>query len=631
MYSIYAEDILIYNSAVTELCLYDITLNLEDNSAGTMSFTITSDHPSFGMLKKLASRITVKNGDTVLWKGRIISDDLDINNVKKIQCEGKLAFLNDSIFPAFDFSGSPKKLFEDMIQCHNRQVSDRQRFRIGQVTVHDNNDYIVRSSIYDVRTWTALKEKCFQSSLGGHLQIRYEEDGDYIDWLADYTEVSSQSITFGKNIIDLLVNVSATETFTAIRPRGALISENGTERVTIESVNDGIDYIVDEEKAREYGIIFAAPDESIWEDVTLPQNLLRKAREKLQAGVTLKRTIDVKAVDLNLTDSEIEALKVCTYVQVIAPYHGIAEYYLLSRAEIHMDSPERTQYTLGTVKATLTDTSKTQITTVVQTVEAAIPSTVSQLKNDKNFVTEKKVVEVINKTIVPPTIEVSEEGKGLYKLFIKSAAGEIESPNLAGPPGTPGADGQNGTDGKDGIDGQDGTDGLPGKSAYELAVEHGFSGSEQKWLESLQGEVPVIGENGNWFFGEADTGFPSRGEPGEKGDPGEAGHYEILGTSDEVKRNTIEGRLVDALVIKEVFYSVSEGKKVLASAITGKGVQTDATETFKSMAAKIGAITSGSGGGGSLFLCMYKVERVLVEQTVEIKEKLNVDIIPMEG
>lgn len=529
MYSIYADGILIYSPSVTQFSLYDIVLNMEDNSAGTLQFNMTSEHPSFSMLKKLATLITVKNGDTVLWKGRIISDDQDINNIKKIQCEGKMAFLNDSIFPAFDFSGSPEKLFQDIIQNHNDQVSARQRFLIGNVTVKDNNDYIVRSSINDARTWAALKDKCFQSSLGGHLRIRYEADGDYIDWLEDYTEVSGQPITFGKNIIDLLVNTSATETFTAIRPKGALVDETGTERINIKSVNDGRDYIVDEEKAAEYGVIFASPDESIWEDVTLPENLLQKAWARLKAGTSLKKTIDVRAVDLNLTDAEIEALKVCTYVQVISHLHGIAEYYLLSRAEIHMDAPEHTQYTLGTVKATFTDTSKTQFANVVQTVGAAIPSAVSQLKNDEGFVTEQTVVKVIKESTVSPTVEVSEEADGLFKLKIISVSGEIETPNLMGPPGDPGeagrdgADGKDGVDGKDGIDGADGQDGNPGESAYAIAVRHGFPGSEEEWLESLQGEVPAIGENGNWFIGGEDTGFPSRGEPGEKGDPGENG------------------------------------------------------------------------------------------------------------
>ena len=45
-----------------------------------------------------------------------------------------------------------------------------------------------------------------------------------------------------------------------------------------------------------------------------------------------------------------------------------------------------------------------------------------------------------------------------------------------------------------------------GKSAYEIALDNGFEGSEQEWLKSLQGETPYIGENGNWFVGTLDTG-----------------------------------------------------------------------------------------------------------------------------
>lgn len=50
--------------------------------------------------------------------------------------------------------------------------------------------------------------------------------------------------------------------------------------------------------------------------------------------------------------------------------------------------------------------------------------------------------------------------------------------------------------------------GKDGKSAYEIAVEKGFSGSEEQWIQSLTGlpgETPYIGENGNWFIGAVDT------------------------------------------------------------------------------------------------------------------------------
>ena len=37
------------------------------------------------------------------------------------------------------------------------------------------------------------------------------------------------------------------------------------------------------------------------------------------------------------------------------------------------------------------------------------------------------------------------------------------------------------------------------------------------------GITPTIGENGNWYLGDTDTGKPSRGVDGAKGDKGEPG------------------------------------------------------------------------------------------------------------
>lgn len=55
------------------------------------------------------------------------------------------------------------------------------------------------------------------------------------------------------------------------------------------------------------------------------------------------------------------------------------------------------------------------------------------------------------------------------------------------------------------------TETLNGKSAYEIAKEHGFPGDEEQWLASLQGEAPHVGDNGNWYIGDKDTGVPASG------------------------------------------------------------------------------------------------------------------------
>lgn len=50
--------------------------------------------------------------------------------------------------------------------------------------------------------------------------------------------------------------------------------------------------------------------------------------------------------------------------------------------------------------------------------------------------------------------------------------------------------------------------------------------------------------------------------------------------------------------LNEVFQSVSNGKTLIASAITDKGVNTEATDTFQTMADNIGMIQSGAGSRG---------------------------------
>ena len=94
------------------------------------------------------------------------------------------------------------------------------------------------------------------------------------------------------------------------------------------------------------------------------------------------------------------------------------------------------------------------------------------------------------------------DGKSAFEIavehgFVGTEAEWLESlkgvDGKDGVNGKDGCDGRNGVDGLPGKDGKDGADGLPGrdgidgKSAYIIAVEHGFSGTETEWLQSLKG------------------------------------------------------------------------------------------------------------------------------------------------
>lgn len=99
--------------------------------------------------------------------------------------------------------------------------------------------------------------------------------------------------------------------------------------------------------------------------------------------------------------------------------------------------------------------------------------------------------------------EKSKDGKSAFEIAVEHGFVGTETEWLEslrgtdgkdGLPGKDGADGlprRDGTNGKNGVDGKNRTDGISGsdgKSAYIIAVEHGFSGTENEWLQSLKGK-----------------------------------------------------------------------------------------------------------------------------------------------
>ena len=86
------------------------------------------------------------------------------------------------------------------------------------------------------------------------------------------------------------------------------------------------------------------------------------------------------------------------------------------------------------------------------------------------------------------------------------------------------ADGETSATLHHGANGEKGTD---GKSAYQIAVEQGYQGSESDWLSSLKGDKGDTGERGE----KGDTGL--QGERGEKGETGQQGEQGPMGEKGE--------------------------------------------------------------------------------------------------
>lgn len=85
-----------------------------------------------------------------------------------------------------------------------------------------------------------------------------------------------------------------------------------------------------------------------------------------------------------------------------------------------------------------------------------------------------------------------------------------------------------------------------GKSAYAIAVAHGFRGTEQEWLDSLkglQGPQGDPGQKGDPFTYEDFTAEQLEGLKGPKGDKGEDGRDGASATADNAHQLLLQGNV----------------------------------------------------------------------------------------
>lgn len=324
------------------------------NAVPSLSFKIPQTNPGYDGLKKLESEIVVMDMDSKneIFRGRCLNDDSDFYNTKTVTCEGCLAYLLDVQYPPHVHTGSVAVFLKDLLDYYNSRVTDKQKIELGNVTVVDPNDYIRRESEDYDSIYNIIQNKLIQS-LDGWIQIRRVNGKNYLDYLADYYE-SDQVIRFGENLLDLNQHIKGESIKTVIIPRGAENEETG-ERISIASVNDGLDYIKDDDLVAAYGWIEAVVD---WDDVTEPANLLKKAQDYLKDCRNMEITIELSAVDARLLGLDVRRLQPGMLVQVISEPHHLNEKFLCSSKTTNLLDPSQDKVVLGTTMEGFTQSIK---------------------------------------------------------------------------------------------------------------------------------------------------------------------------------------------------------------------------------------------------------------------------------
>lgn len=409
MYQIKCDDFVLYDPRIEELMLLNPKCKLAVNTVGGASFTILAKHPYYDRLKKLKSIVEISQDGQVIFRGRITNDSKDFHNKLAVDVEGVLAFANDSIVAPFNFPVDFPEATEStniveyflrwVLDQHNAQVEEWKQLKLGTVSVTDPNNNFVRSSEDFLTTWEVLKSKLFESNLGGYLVIRYEDDGNYIDYVTDFDLTNPQRITFGKNLLDLISKSDANETYSAILPIGSANDISGKKTmITLSALPDGdlTDdlakeglFIYSKSARAEYGWICVPPSESKWNDVTDANNLQTKAMEYLTGTAMLfSGTITIKAVDLSFSDEQIQSFRIGRNILVDSTAHELVNAnYPLTQLDIDIFNPQNTVITLGDTVRTLVDINKSDNDAIKERLESSaydVKETVTDITEIKN-------------------------------------------------------------------------------------------------------------------------------------------------------------------------------------------------------------------------------------------------------
>ena len=525
MYQLKYKNYILYDPRLADekLIVRDPSVKLAVSKAGEMSFTVDAEHPYLSNLRRMSGLVELLDGTSPIYRGRITSDIKDFYGAHKIETEGIMAVLNDSIIPPFNF---PEDFTEDasykaaaasgnvvefffrwILSQHNAQVTAEQQIKPGVVTVSDPNNYIARSSEEYATAMTTISDKLFKSSLGGNLLIRYEDDGNYLDYYAALPLTNTQTVKFAENLLDLSSETDGADIFTAILPEGK-------DGLTIGNLPDGdlTDDLVKSGKTiysksgvATYGRITRHIK---WGDVTVDTNLRAKAKAALaDNGLSMPETITCRAVDLGWREG-IQHFRVGRMTALVSTPHGYSASYPLMELAPDILDPGNTQITLGATRRTFTGSQ-------IDAVRKAEEST-WQVRTDLN----KKIEDI---ELTP------------------------------GPPGPAGADGKDGTNGTNGlsvwITYHDGTT-TPAKptgngtlNGWHTDLTAAVVWMSQKVAASATAgawgaPIRILGEKGEQGIqgvpgekGDPGATGPQgeQGIPGEKGDPGEQGPQGVKG------------------------------------------------------------------------------------------------------
>lgn len=133
----------------TATLLISPTLTREAGKAGSFEFTLPLGNVAHSALQKLKTIVEVEQDGKILWRGRVMSHEMDFYLRQKVYCEGELAYFNDSSLVPYKYKDiSIKEFLANVVSNHNSQTDRYKRFTLGTVNVFENGPQESFQTVY---------------------------------------------------------------------------------------------------------------------------------------------------------------------------------------------------------------------------------------------------------------------------------------------------------------------------------------------------------------------------------------------------------------------------------------------------------------------------------------------------
>lgn len=398
IYRVVLDDLYDLHTSDIDCMLLNPSLELEMNSAGSFNFTLPPAHPCWDRIEILKSTIDVYEDDDLIFTGRVANIDKNWNNERVVECEGALAYFNDSIHRqmkwenpipiAVDPDDQPEdptqhrqNFLEDILDNHNVFVGNATNRQIHMGHIYVDPYLVTREVDYD-KTLDILTRMCIDTN-GGYFMIRKDPETHllYLDWLKDFTEESGQPASFGVNLLDFNTGLHAEDICTGVLARGATVNDQVVTLSNVELVDETTypDMSVDHYTTHDQDILWHRegvdtfgrvvqvhdfPDaQTDWKNggQVVANSLFEEARKWLEEKNTKVESIEVEVAELSWLQEGVPKYKLGQIVEILDNIHMGGESYNVRRLPMYKLSCDLSS---GSKKVTLGRPPKKELTQI---------------------------------------------------------------------------------------------------------------------------------------------------------------------------------------------------------------------------------------------------------------------------